>query len=191
MIRDLAAAELAGAAHLAAAAFREDPGFSHVLPDDAERRLRLPSLIEAILRVNASRGGRARGAFVEGALVGASAVLPAGAASPRRRDWLGRRRGLGWTLREPSVVLRALALVEAVERLRPASADHLRLLAVHPATRGRGVGAALLRDALKGGGPLYLETFAAESAAWCEARGFARVAQVASAARPTFWTLKR
>ena len=75
--------------------------------------------------------------------------------------------------------------------MRPSSADYLRLLAVHPATQKRGIGAALLRDALKGGKPLYLETFAPEIAAWCEARGFTRLAEVRSPVRPTFWTLIR
>ena len=191
MIRDLAAEELAAASHLAAAAFREDPGFAHLLPDDALRRWRLPSLIEAILRVDAATGGRVRGAFDGDALVGISSVMPAGAPSPRLLDWLKLWRGLGWMLKDPAAILRSLALVDAMERRKPAGADYLHLLAVHPATQGRGVGAALLRDALKSEKPVYLETFTAENAAWYETRGFKRLAEVSSPVRPTFWTLKR
>lgn len=191
MIRDLAPGEIAEASHLAAAAFREDPGFAHIIPDDALRRRRLPSLIEALLRVDAAAGGRVRGAFDGDALVGMSAVMPAGSPAPRPLDWPRRGRGLAWMLKSPSTILRALALVDAMERLRPRSADYLHLLAVHPATQGRGIGAALLRDALKSKNALYLETFTPGNAAWYEARGFKRAAEVSSPVRPAFWTLKR
>ncbi len=191
MIRPLTADELAPAAHLAAAAFREDPGFAHILPDDALRRWRLPSLIETLLRVDASSGGRVMGAFDDDALVGVSATLPAGAPNPRPLDWLKHWRGLAWMLKDPAATLRALALVEAFERLRPAADDYLHILAVHPARQGRGVGAALLRDVLKSGKPVYLETFPPSNVAWYEARGFTRRAEVSSPTRPTFWTLRR
>lgn len=191
MIRDLAPGELPLAAALAAAAFRDDPGFAHLLPDDADRRLRLPSLIEALLRVDAASGGRVRGAFDEGALVGVSAALPAGAPNPRIIDWLERTRLLAWMLARPATVLRSLALVDAIESLRPAGDDYLHLLAVHPAAQGRGIGGALVNDALKSGRPLYLETFTPENAAWYEKRGFVRRAEVRSASRPVFWTYRR
>jgi GNAT superfamily N-acetyltransferase len=191
VIRALDAAEIAAAAHLAAAAFREDPGFSHLIPDDAARRHRLPSLLEAILRVDAASGGRVLGAFDDGALVGMSSVLPAGTRNPALGDWLRHARGLSWLLADPAALLRTLALGNAVERLRPATDDYLHLLAVHPATQGRGIGAALLRDALKPGNAVYLETFTPENAAWYEARGFSRRHEVLSPTRPPFWTLRR
>ncbi|MFI5348565.1 MAG: GNAT family N-acetyltransferase [Elusimicrobiota bacterium] len=191
MIKPLSAPEIEKASHLAAAAFREDPGFSYLIPDDALRRYRLPSLIEALLRVDAASGGRVQGAFDGDALIGVSATLPAGAANPDLRDWLSHWRGLSWMLKDPAAVLRALALVDAMERQRPDSVDYLHLLAVHPATQGRGVGAALIRDALKGGNTLYLETFTPQNVAWYEARGFKRLKEVNSPVRPTFWTLKR
>jgi GNAT superfamily N-acetyltransferase len=191
MIRPLSEEEIAPASHLAAAAFREDPGFSYVLPDDAVRRWRLPSFLETLLRVDAAAGGRLTGAFDDGALVGVAAALPAGTPNPGKAAWLKHARRLSWLVKDPAALLRALALGDAIERLRPKQNDYLHLLAVHPAAQGRGVGAALLRDALKSGRSLYLETFTPGNAAWYEARGFQRLAEVNSPVRPTFWTLKR
>lgn len=191
MIRDVSDGEIAAAAHLAAAAYREDPGFFHLLPDDADRRTLLPAIIEALLRVDAAAGGRARGAYDEGALVGVASALPAGAASLTLGRWLRQGCALRWMLARPAAALRGLALARAVERLRPAAHDHLRLLAVHPAAQGRGVGAALLRDALASGRAVYLAAFTPENAAWSEARGFRRTAEVRCVSRPTFWTLRR
>jgi GNAT superfamily N-acetyltransferase len=191
VIRTLEAAELTDAAHLAAAAFREDPGFRHILPDDAVRRHRLPSLLEALLRTDAEAGGRIRGAFDEGALVGAAASLPSGTPSPNLRKWARHWRGLAWLAKDPAAIVRALALVDAIERLRPAGDDYLHLLAVHPVRQGHGIGAALLRDALKTDHALYLETFTPENAAWYEGRGFTRRAEVISPTRPPFWTFRR
>jgi ribosomal protein S18 acetylase RimI-like enzyme len=191
VIRDLSVEELSAAAHLAAAAFREDPGFSHLLPDDAVRRWRLPSLLEAMFRVDAASGGKVRGAFDDGALVGVVATLPAGSPSPRLLDWLRHWRGLAWMLKDPAAILRSLALVDAIERLHPKDADYLHVLAVHPATQGRGVGAALVRDVQKSERSVYLETFTPSNVAWYEARGFKRLAEVSSPVRPTFWTFIR
>ena len=191
MIRELSAEEIPAAAHLAAAAFREDPGFAHILPDDAARRWRLPSLIEAILRVDAAAGGRVKGAFDGEALVGMSSVLPAGAPNPGFVSWLRHWRGLVWMLKDPAAILRSLALINAMDRRRPAKLDYLHLLAVHPATQSRGIGAALLRDALKAENGVYLETFTPQNAQWYEKRGFQQVAIVSSPVRPTFWTYKR
>ena len=191
MIRTLSGEELAAAAHLAAAAFREDPGFSHLLPDDAARRWRLPSLLETMFLADVASGGQVRGAFDDGALVGVVATTPAGAPSPGLLDWLKHWRRLAWMLKDPAAILRCLALVDAIERLHPKDADYLHVLAVHPATQGRGIGAALVRDALKSERAVYLETFTPSNVAWYEARGFKCLAEVSSPVRPTFWTFIR
>lgn len=192
MIRALLEDELPGAAALAAAAFREDPGFVHILPDDALRRRRLPSLFEAMLRVDALAGGRVSGAFDDGALIGLSSIIPAGVANPDLPDWIKHLPKLAWFLGEPAALLRALALIHAIEERRTKESDYLHLLAVHPATQGRGVGAALLNDAIKRAGhSLYLETFTETNRSWYEARGFVFLMEVRSPMRPPFWTMRR
>jgi GNAT superfamily N-acetyltransferase len=188
VIRELSEGELPGAAALAAAAFREDPGFAHILPDDALRRRRLPSLFEAMLRVDALAGGRVSGAFEDDALIGLSSIIPAGAENPGIPEWLKHLPSLAWFLGEPAALLRAAALIRAVAERRTKESDYLHLLAVHPATQGRGVGAALLNAAPKA---LYLETFEERNASWYEARGFRRIAEIRSPVRPVFWTLRR
>ncbi|MDD5302781.1 MAG: GNAT family N-acetyltransferase [Elusimicrobia bacterium] len=188
MIRALAPDELTAAAQLAAAAFREDAGFSYILPGDALRRWRLPRLLEAMLRVDAACGGRVSGAFDDGALVGLSSVLPPEAAEPDPADWIRELPRLGWFALEPAALLRAMAVRRAIESVRPKTLDYLNLLAVHPAAQGRGVGAALLNAAPK---TLYLETFEARNAEWYEKRGFRLTGEIHSPVRPTFWTLRR
>ncbi|MCR4294239.1 MAG: GNAT family N-acetyltransferase [Elusimicrobia bacterium] len=188
MIRDLSDIELPEAAALAAAAFREDAGFSHILPDDALRRWRLPSILEAMLRVDSACGGQALGAFDGGALVGVASVLPASATEPDLADWTRELPRLGWLAAYPAALLRALGIRRAIESVRPKTLDYLNLLAVHPATQGRGVGAALLNAAPK---TLYLETFEKRNADWYGNRGFRLTGEVQSPVRPTFWTLRR
>lgn len=192
MIRELAGSEFAEAGALSAAAFREDPGFSFILPDDARRRHRLPSIFEALLRVDAGSGGRVSGAFEDGALVGVSSIIRAGLENPGIPGWIKHLPNLAWLALDPAAILRGLALIHAVEERRSMDSDYIHVIAVHPATQGRGIGAALLNDAIKKtGGPIYLETFARANIRWYEQRGFKLNMEVASPVRPTFWTMSR
>ena len=192
MIRPLDEGEFPEAGALAAAAFREDPGFAYILPDDALRRFRLPSLLEALLRADALAGGRVSGAFDDGALVGVSSVMPAGRENPGIPEWIGHLPSLAWLLARPAALLRGLALIRSVEARRGQDCDYLHLLCVHPAAQGRGIGAALINDAVKNAGrSLYLETFAESNRAWYESRGFKLQLEVRSPVRPAFWTMRR
>ncbi len=188
MIRQLTSEELQEAGALSAAAFREDAGFAHILPDDALRRWRLPLLLESMMRVDAACGGVILGAFDDGALVGAASISPVSASAPDAADWIRELPRLGWFALEPGALLRAIGLRRAIEGVRPKTLDYMNLLAVHPAAQGRGVGAALLNAAPK---KLYLETFEEKNAAWYQARGFKLTSEVTSPVRPAFWTLRR
>ena len=188
MIRALRENEFSEAAALAAAAFREDAGFSYITPDDALRRWRLPSMLEALLRADAACGGCVSGAFDEGALIGVSSVLPPNAPEPDLADWTRELPRLGWLALDPAALLRAMGIRRAMKSIRPKTLSCLNLLAVHPAVQGRGVGAALLKAATK---PLCLETFDAKTAEWFGKRGFRVTCEIRSPVRPTFWTLRR
>jgi GNAT superfamily N-acetyltransferase len=188
VIRILGRDELKAAANLGAAAFREDAGFSYILPGDAARRWRLPSIIEAMLNVDAACGAILSAADDNGFLVGFSSVLPAGAREPGLADWTRELSGLGWFALEPAALLRAMAIRRAIESVRPKTLDYLNLLAVHPGAQGRGVGAALLNAAPKS---LYLETFEEKNADWYQKRGFRLTSEIRSPVRPAFWTLRR
>jgi len=188
MIRALSREELPAAAALAAAAFREDAGFSHIIPDDAQRRWRLPSILEAMMRVDFDCGGNIQGAYDDGALVGIASILPATAAEPDLAHWTRELPRLGWLALSPATALRAMGIRRAIESVRPKTLDYLNLLAVHPATQGRGVGAALLNAAPK---TLYLETFEKHNADWYQKRGFRLTGEIQSPVRPTFWALRR
>jgi len=188
VIRPLSDDELPLAAALAAAAFREDAGFSHILPEDARRRWHLPSILEAMLRAARAAGGQVNGAYDESAIVGLSSVLPAGSPGPDLADWTRELPRIGWLALEPAALLRALGLRRAIESVRPKALDYLDLLAVHPAAQGRGVGAALLNATPK---VLHLETFEKTNVDWYVNRGFRLTGEVRSPVRPTFWALRR
>jgi len=192
VIRELSDGEFPEAGALAAAAFREDPGFSFIISDDARRRHRLPSIFEAMLRVDAETGGRVSGAFEGGALIGVSSVIRAGLENPGIPDWIKHLPTLAWFALDPAAMLRGLALINAVEERRPKDSDYVHIIAVHPATQGRGIGAALLADAIKkSSGSVYLETFSRANVPWYEQRGFRVVMEIGSPVRPTFWTMRR
>jgi GNAT superfamily N-acetyltransferase len=128
------------------------------------------------------------GAFDDGALIGLSSVLPTRSSDADLADWTRELPRLWWFALEPAALLRAAAVRRAIESVRPKTLDYLNLLAVHPATQGRGVGAALLNAAPK---TLCLETFEKSSADWYQKRGFRLTGEVQSPVRPAFWALRR
>lgn len=189
MIRALARRELRAAAALVAAAFREDPGFRFLIPDDAKRRSRLPALFAASLRIDLDAGASVQGAFDGGELVGVSSVRGPGGGDPGLLAWLWHVPSLWWLYADPAMLLRGVLVARAIEPLRPKDRGYLHLLAVHPACHGRGVGAALLKDAL-GSGPLHLETFEPANRKWYASRGLKEIAETRAPGLPPFWTFR-
>jgi ribosomal protein S18 acetylase RimI-like enzyme len=189
VIRPLTRGEVRPAAELAAAAFREDPGFRFILPDDAKRRRRLPALFAASLRIDLDAGARVQGAFDGDALVGLSSVRRTGGRDPGLFSWLWHVPSLWWLYADPAMLMRGVLVARAIEPLRPKDRGYLHLLAVHPACHGRGVGAALLKDALAGG-PTHLETFEPANRKWYASRGLKEIAETRAPGLPPFWTFR-
>lgn len=189
MIRPLTRREVPAAAELAAAAFREDPGFRFIIPDDAQRRGRLSALLAASLRIDLAAGAAVKGAFDGDALVGLSSLRRQGGRDPGLWAWLRHVPGLWWLYADPAMLLRGVLVARALEPLRPRDRGYLHLLAVHPACHGRGVGAALLKDALSTG-PLHLETFEPANRKWYAARGLKEIAETRAPGLPPFWTFR-
>jgi ribosomal protein S18 acetylase RimI-like enzyme len=189
VIRPLTRGEVPAAAELAAAAFREDPGFRFIIPDDAKRRWRLPALFAASLRIDLDAGAQVKGAFDGDALVGLSSVRRGAGRSPGLRAWLRHVPSLWWLYADPAMLLRGVLVARAIEPLRPKDRAYLHLLAVHPACGGRGIGAALLRDVLASG-PTHLETFEPANRKWYAARGLKEIAETRSPGLPPFWTFR-
>ncbi len=164
------------AARVAAAAFLEDPYWAAVGPD--HRGLRR-HVIETSTRAD-FRHGREHGDWLgvvrEGdRLVGIARVAEeeapeVGLLPPRWVVWCGLGGASRWRRAERSLRLR-----------RPRSRYHyLYTLAVEPGRQGRGIGAALLRDAIAGsrerGLPLLLDTMTHDNVSYYEHFGFETLA---------------
>lgn len=192
MIRPLTLDECAAMGRMAAEAFFDDPCWRHIFPEDADRRRLMPLLLEVSYRLDMELGARATAFEEDGALLGACVVFPKGGHGPGPLQWLRRAHRLLPMLAAPLCAFRALELLAAVERVRPAHAHYLKLLVVSPAAQGKGAGSALIAQALGATPPgevLYLETFKPANVAYYQKRGFRVRMQVESQARPPFWTL--
>lgn len=184
MIRPLRLEELEEAGRLAAAAFHDDPAWAHIFPAPEDRLRIMPPLLSLAYRLDLKAGHRIN-AFEEGGkLLGLCAYVEAGKHGPGVAAWLLN----GWRLLPHfgSWVLRALELLNAIERLRPLRHHYLKMLTVDPSAQGKGVGAALISSVPT---PLYLETFKPKNVQYYTNRGFKQLMEVRSEARPVFWTM--
>ena len=183
-VRLATADDLPVVAEALAAAFYEDPGWTHLMRDDRDRAERLLRFFAADL------GGRRPGAaeiwMVEdgsGAAVWARpghwAIPPLDLvrAGPEMTRVFGRR------------FLLALRSLVRIERGHPRSPRHwyLHYLGVVPARQGRGLGTRLLSPVLagldEGGHPAYLEASTERNQALYERHGFVVTSRFALPAR--------
>lgn len=161
-----------------ARAFQDDPLYAYILPDDAERRQRLPDMFAALVKYSLLFGA----CTTTPELAGVASWLRPG--STEVTFWRVVRAGLGL---QTSV---ARFSREARERFMAvmgyADATHKQLmqephwylwaLGVEPGRQGQGIGSALLRPGLdwadEAGVPCYLETQTERNAAFYQRRGF-------------------
>lgn len=195
-LRPFAAADVPAAAALCAAAFEADPGFAFVAPEGPAKRPFLERLYRENLLMDLDLRARGFAAEIDGRLAGLTLWFPPGARKPGVLSWLARLPRLLPLLRHPRSAWRGLVFQGAIDAAFPKDERDLayfKLLAVHPAFHGAGVGSALLQKAIAEtpGWALYLETATASNAAFYAKRGFAELPPIEGAGRPTLRRMRR
>ncbi|WP_051433020.1 GNAT family N-acetyltransferase [Promicromonospora kroppenstedtii] len=186
------------AAAVAAAAFADDPIWSHVVPDPQRRHLPHTILLRAQLRTIAPSDD-ARLAEHEGRIVGLAFWsnvwdgephdLPDGRRFRAMRR-LARSVGDDWP--------RLSNMYISIGRSIPRDVEwFLATLVVHPEHQGAGIGSALLRDGLKQadrrGHTVILQTSTPENVRFYERHGFEVIEALDELYRgaPPLWTMRR
>lgn len=174
-----------------ARAFQNEPAFSWIIPDPAERAARLKRVFSLFVPMDHARG----------------AVM----ATPDCKAvtlWRGpgqQHDGLGWMLRYGPAfamafgpaIFRALAVANSIDRHLP-EGDYwyLHMAACDPDYQGRGLGGSVIRAGLAladtAGLPAYLETADPANVALYQAQGFIVQSQwQVGADGPHFWGMMR
>lgn len=185
--------ERAEAVAALAASFDDDPLFRWMLPEREERRAWIAWFhgvsVEGALKTLTAW------TLEEGASLGAITVVPPGAANPGYGTFLralgAAPRGLPpWRL--VSTGLRVQARLDALHPREPVVYVHV--LGVHPGHKGRGLGGALLREALllaeARGVPAYLETANPVNLGFYGRYGFKVREELRVGDAPPVWTLR-
>jgi GNAT superfamily N-acetyltransferase len=172
-IRRASAEDMPALARALARAFRDDPGFNHVMPPDGDRAKRLEPFFATELRGIAMTRGHV---WTTGSVAGGAIWAPP-------EQW---RVPVGQTIREvPAAVGTfgrrlpvALWSRLRMERHHPRRPPHwyLAVMGVDPEWQGRGLGGALMRPVLDHldaeNMPAYLEASTPRSRALYERNGF-------------------
>ena len=183
------AGDAAGVAAVLAAAFQDDPVFSHCIPDPGARRERLPAVFTAFAELFIPLGWSQ---LIPGE---AAALWAPPDASPFAGDGLD-----AFAARMDALLGDDAARFNHVGDVLSAhepEAPHayLQLIGVVPGRRGRGSGGRLLAAALArcdaAGAPAYLEATAADSRRLYARHGFRVTRAIAVPGGPTLWGMWR
>jgi ribosomal protein S18 acetylase RimI-like enzyme len=172
-----------------AAAFANDPGFSWVIPDAADRHARLPRIFAPIIAADMKRGH----AIASAAHEVVTLWRAPGAADAGLLETLGLlpafARALGPNL------WRGLAVSSAIEAHHPKTRfAYLHYAGVQPAHQGKGWGGRAIREGLarasQAGVPAYLETATPENVGLYQSLGFSVTAEWdVPRGGPHFWSM--
>lgn len=175
-----------------AAAFDDDPWFRWALPDGRARR----RWVAWFHGVSVDRALREATAFTldAGPSRGAMSVMPPGVAGPDTAGWIRALRDPPRSLpswRLATTGLRTQARLDAAHPREPVVYVHV--LGVHPSEKGRGLGGALLREALAMAAarrvPVFLETGNPVNLGFYKRFGLRVREEIRVADAPPLWTL--
>lgn len=186
MIRERHAlrADVADLGRALAEAFRTDPVWRWVVPDDARWEARAAAAFAAEVAVKL----RAGHAYTTDARAGVALWAPPGHWRDPVLDQLRVAPAMG-LLVGPRNVRRGLGVLRATEAAHPREEHwYLAFLGTHPDHQGRGVASALLAPVLRrcdlDGTPAYLESSNPDNVAFYERHGFRVTGQVSSGGGP-------
>lgn len=187
--RTAGGADRAHIVRLLARAFQDDPAFSWIIPDPADRARRLPRLFGILFDSDAvglrllTAGGEA-----------ATLWRPPGQVHTGRWEVIRRGPALLWAL-GPSL-RRALAVSDAINAHMPTGEFwYLHIAGCDPTHQGQGHGGAAVRGGLTRAAarlPAYLETATERNLGFYGALGFAVTGEWRVAGGgPRFWSMLR
>ena len=165
------------AAHVLTAALRDDPGFTHVLPDARVRQDALQAFYGYIVR-DAIRFGRVLAVRDAAGIAGVAISYPPGTHPLPVGRKLGALPSMAGVLfRSPRQILAFAQLGSAIDAaFPPGPLTYLEALGVRPDAQRRGLGrrlmARVLRDADHASADCYLETSRAVNVPYYESMGF-------------------
>jgi len=174
----LVASQKVPAARMLARAFLEDPAYTLILPDRAERERALQRLFGAVVGYSLAYGLVHTTPDVEGAACWLSPGNTEVTLWRVLRTGLGLQRAVArFPAQARSEFLAALAYMDEIhKREAPGPHWYLWALGVEPARQGQGIGnrliAPVLAQADREGGPCYLETETEGNVAFYQKRGF-------------------
>ncbi len=177
--------------HTLARAFQDDPALSWILPDAAQRKIRLPRMFDFITPLDLRDG------FALGSAEGEAATLWRSPGKPHTGL-------LDMVIMLPAVfntfgtaALRALAVSEAIDAHHPKGISYfyLHYAGVLPEHQGKGWGGAAIRAGLEkadaAGIPALLETATERNVGLYTSLGFEILSEWNVPRGPHFWTMLR
>ncbi|WP_187369660.1 GNAT family N-acetyltransferase [Fodinicola acaciae] len=193
-LRAAGRADLQEVSAVLARAFFDDPVMAWMIPDEAERRRRLPLFFRAVGRHEHLPYDGVDAILEDGAVRGAAMWKPPG-------HW----KTSGWrTLLSAPAYMRAFGpylrnggvVQETMSRLHPHEPHwYLAVVGTDPAAQGGGVGTDLIRSRLeicdRDGVPAYLESSKAANVPYYERFGFKVTREIVVADGPTLWPMWR
>lgn len=171
-------------------AFQYDPALSWILPDSAQRRLRLPKLFGIVVRSDIAAGLVLRSKSCQAVTL----WRPPGKAHVGLMETL--LSGFGYFQTFGAALGRGLAVSHAMDSHHPKGIDYwyLHYAAVRPEHQGKGWGSAAIREGLSRARserlPVYLETAKESNVELYLKLGFKVVGDWhVSKAGPHFWSM--